>query len=611
MKTEFLCRVSKYNDHWDDAEELSPDEPKRVVVGEVVDLPFDDSVIDWFQEGEGYLECSDEAGQVDIPNEGGYYWLTIGYSMDYEHNSVDFVWIETLTPATAEEVAEARATTCAQVAQDEEARLRAGCAFYGHRSWYDEPPGCQKKGHHDGGSWPACSRKDGQVCFDEDWKPLETARWAYPTNHFLDGTGVCRWAGRPYDPDFPGHELHPTPEEIVADLEERAVERAEGKGVDVGEFEVPSLPEIEALWDTEGEAAHGAGKIGFRVQLIKPWHTTYYVTPETARRYTLHPDWMTCTKCSGLPRYPGDCPFYEERPLARDEIILPVIYGKGWGRRYGWWFTVHKLDEPEPKTRGRRISQPPVWGRWYDGSSSEGDIQMWTVVGIPVTGMGWSSDEPNGRLARVRGKLQFHQRAFRKAKLTLDRLASEWRELHLVDDTVGEIILGHPGVMRAKTVNAVLTTLWRGLTDRDSEQWLRDVLRGDRWGRVYSMFPWEMGEDGSGWPDKYNLSALARRAFKKRLERSEFGWYSGHANASTDEYGPILFPAVVMSRRLRWVYGLVGAPGSIGTDGWHRYCLLEKKPGAKAGFVAAAGRRMTKDAYTRLMRAWRERYRKS
>lgn len=610
MKTKFLCHVSRYDDHWGEREELSPDEPKRVVITDVVDLPFDDSVIDWFQDGEGYLECNDDEA---VPEGGGFFWVAIGYSMDCDcgHNSVDFVWIESLIPATAEEVAEAKATTCAQVVQHEEARLQAGCAFYGHRAWYDEPPSCQKKGTHDGGSWPGCSRTDGQVCFDEDWKPLETARWAYPTNHFLDGTGVCKWAGQPYDPDFPGHELHPTPVEIFADLKERGAKRAVEKGVDAGEFEIPSLAEIVTLWDAEGNAAHSAGKIRFRIRLAKPWHTTYYVTPETARHYTPHRlGWMTCARCSGLPRYPGDCPFYEERPLARDEIILPVIYGTGWGRRYGWQFVVHELDRPEPRTRDQRISQPPVWGQWYEGSNAEGDIQMWTVVGIPVTGMGWSSDEPNGRPARVWGKLQFHERAFRKAKLTLDRLASEWRELHLVDDTVGEIILDNPGVMRAKTVSAVLTTLWRGLTNRACERWLRSALRGDHWGQAYSMFPWEMGEDGSGWPDKYSFPAMVRKAFKKKLEGAMFGWYPGRINAGTGDHGPILFPAVVVSRRLRWVYGLVGAPESIGVDGWHRSRLPEEKDEAEAKFVAAAGRRMTKDAYVRHRRSWQERYRK-
>lgn len=521
MKTKFLCRVSRYDDYEDEPEKLSPDDPQRVVIEDVIDVPFDDDVITWFQEGEGYLECGGKAGYETIPDKGGFYWVTISYSTDYDDGHIDWVWVENLTLATAEEVTEAKATDCAWVAQDEEARLRAGCAFYGHRAWYDEPPRCQKSksGRRGDGSWPGCSRKDGQICLAERWKPLEMARWEFPVNHFLDGNGVCKWAG-----------------------------------------------------------------------------TAIGVLP-------------ACNQCSGLPLYPGDCPGYEERPLAHDEIILPDIWGRGWGKSFDWRFRVHKLDKPEPGIRQQRLSLPPIWSQWYSGSNSEGDTTMWTVVGIPVTGMGWIDDEPNGKPARQRGKGQFERRAFRKAKLTLDRLASDWRELHLVDNTVGEIILTNPRVMRAKTVNAVMTTLWHGLITRACDHKLRYTLRGNNWGHAHSMFPWKVAEDGTGWPDKYNLSAIVRGVFREKLSRMVTGRWPGRSNCGDGEFGPVLFPAVVVSPELRWAYGLVGAPNNLGQDRWSK-ARPERCEDADPDFINAAGRRMTKDAFSRLRESWRKRYRK-
>lgn len=250
--------------------------------------------------------------------------------------------------------------------------------------------------------------------------------------------------------------------------------------------EKPTLEELREAWKDARDEAIERGQFSFSLTV-----GGYYRAVSTRR---------TCNRCSGLPLYPEDCDQYEERPLERDEIILPLAWGSGWGCRHSWRFAVYKLDAPEPD----RAPTPPVWSRWYSCSTAESDVEMWTVCGVPITGMGWHGDTERSQ-PRTRGALQFGERDFRKGKLVLARLANEWRELHKIDETVGEIILGEPGVMRPKTIEAVLKTLWRGLSGRACTKWLRKTIRDDRWGQSWSMFPWDMDEDGRGWPDRVQL----------------------------------------------------------------------------------------------------------
>lgn len=529
---------------------------------------------------EGFIEYQGTDKLPDI-GEGGI-WVVAdfeGYSHHYggvDGDDYDFCyWLNGFRLATKTDLDGARRRARNFVARRQAWRKRVGCGRYdltvGGKQF------CHVTNYHgssvsgpfvgdDGYLGPQCNRCKGQICFaHHDWHPLDSCEWVPPKNHFLDGTGVCRHAGKPYEKGFAGHEWDVSVQRL-----------AESKGLET--------QDIQSAFDKAAQSAIAKGDLSFMFEYPKElveYGSTYVYTKAKCRG-------QDCLHCSGLPMYESDCLYYDERPLCKGEFIVPCANGLySTCSVRGRYIVLSVKDGPihrgttwQNQTEHWRDSDE--WAQWYVGSNAYDSTTMWATFGIPVTG-GPNNDPALG--------FDFHN--VRRRWLRLTAIHKHLMELRNIDEARQRV-----GWIWQPVANE-FESLYHDITlnaDRNFD-W-RDILPESllRWYRSNGFAQIERIERFN-----VNLPALARFLFYKRL-LTQVREINTRSTAPNDR---VLFDASVIDPWLRVAYGLEGQPENFWTGG---IAFPEKRLDYDDPIRKDAGRLLTVDSQNRLRESWKTRY---
>jgi hypothetical protein len=532
-----------------------------------------------------------------LPKGGAYVRATFYYESSHmsglDGDSYDWeFWLESYEFVSDDVVAQARRDAKLFRRRELYWMKKAGCAHYEMRC--DGVKACALRGRNASTmkasrrtinpQLPGCNREPGRICpVYEDWKPLKDTEFTFPTNHFLDGTGVCRYAGAEYDPEFAGHQFVPS-------LQKLAEKR-------------PDLS-IKAINDALLEQARDAnityGKFSF-------WFT-YPGDDRSSQDVKIKGN---CARCSGLLQYPDDCPYFDERPLKKTELIVPCTEGQGtYGRRaVAWRFVVLDIEHGPIHHAWQwgntaRWSGVREWGQWWQTSNAFDSTVMWTSYGIPVSG--GVTNKPMWR-----GE-HFDTHKIRKA---LSRFEKIFKHLKRIEEMAGDVR------EKRRSVSNLCGMAWR-LVAEDAYPLLNSVTvyGGDGTLRMSYLLPkkvkrWHRPEGfrwDKDWDYGNNLHILARYFFHERL--MILALPPKHSNFPRLEPQQIrkerrLFDQMVNDPWLRVAYGLEGAPDQF----WVNERVTnnyrpEHQIDAPEGLSEVAGRCMTEDAYERFKVSINARY---